>query len=79
MNDKLWYQKKRHLRDLHDQLVAEGFEVVEAWNGGKHLRIRVGRHGKTCTVTCGKSPAVAEESISHTMQQARRGTRVIIP
>lgn len=66
---------QKHHRELLARLAAEGFEVVEAWNGGRHLRLRVRRAGREATLTSSGSPAVPEHDVDNTLKAARRATR----
>jgi hypothetical protein len=68
------WSSRRHFRALRDRLIAERFEIVDAWMG-RHLRVRVRRDGREVTLTCGGTPMVAEHAIENTVKQARRGTR----
>lgn len=71
MTATAWYAQKVHFRHLRDQLAAEGFEVVRAWNG-RHLRLRLQRGLRQVTVTVSGSPSVREHAIDNTLHQARR-------
>jgi len=74
MSETPWFRQKRHYRALRDRLLAEGFEILEAWTG-RHLRVRVQRGGLVCTTTLSCTPEQPEHAVNVAMQRARRGTR----
>ena len=69
--DSLWFQKKKHLRDLNDRLAKAHF-VVLAVHQGKHVRIKVRHERVEGMLTCAVSPKDPTSAVNQTMQQARR-------